>query len=633
MAPNPEEIQVSLSLADGDAMQSFINAVNQLTEQMKSAVTQVGGGTGGGQLTAGNSGIADPNRPAATPPSAGPAGSPVSAGASNLTPAERQEKYGELYAQQYAAQEDSKAMAQGQSAYERSQQSALLQVPGVRPVAHYGQEIRENYQEGQYLEAATGLYGGYKALQGAAYGVSPFLPNTAQSAGQSYGLSGSPTSIGPFQSPLPFGLPGIADSPAASEYYGNMFDAATAMFEPGVTYGGEQNINTMLEETGWHGARQDVLENAMTQLNKDVGGEGILDPGVTASMIDQATRLGQYPLEDFINTLKTVPETARAANMSVAEFQQQLDQVGNALQERGLTYGQGVQAANRFSGVTNQSPLVGQQLMDNQFIQANLMGKYGLLPEQQGLIFGGAQGAFTDTALDTISQMRELYKGTFPSQNVKVAGQNIKLSSKEQIDPLIAKAMDMTPEELRSLERNQKRERIQSDVGTLAEQYNRDVGSLHDLLDSGKIGKGRFDNQMENLRAGTGRYAGPNAVSWNEVMEQMQKKHSGFTDEQIAEASNVKTASERSAYIRNIIQEQGRKSDTVGKEDGQTLDLTPAAKKLVKFLEDTGAIDHERERRSARAGQSNANEAASDSTTYRPSAVGPAAGAISSGVR
>jgi hypothetical protein len=340
-------------------------------------------------------------------------------------------------------------------------------------------------------------------------------------------------------------------------------------------------------------------------------------------MIDQATRLGQYPLNDFVNTLKTVPETARAANMGIAEFQQQLDQVGNALQERGLTYGQGVQAANRFSGITNQSPLVGQQLMDNQFVQANMMGKYGLLPEQQGLIFQN-QGAFTDTALDTISQMRELYKGTFPSQNVKVAGQNIQLSSKDQIDPLIAKQMGMSVDELRSLEHNQQRERLQGNIGTLAEQYNRDVNNLHGLLDNGTITKGRFDRQKENLRAGTGRYAGPNSVSWREVMEQMNKKHSGFTDEQIEEASHQMTASERSAYIRNVIQSEGRKSDTVGRDD-KTLDLTPAAKKLVKFLEDTGAISHEQEKRAVRAGQGQASDAFADSQTYRPSMNGPAA--------
>lgn len=641
MPPNKtEQIDVSLSLADDAAMNNLIDMVTRLSQQLNVIDAQIntspngigsgGGGTGtGGGGTGGTAMVpksGERSSHGSVPTVAPPAGAARSSGASNLTLEER-------YKERYMEEQHAAALEEGYARFTETigpeptrAERFYAATPGpLRPIVQLPGKVMGHLKQGEYDEAFLGAYGAYQIGQGTVQRFAPYLPMQAQRVGQQAGLPGGDSVLGVFQNPLPFG-PG--QSPAASQYYGDFFDSMTAMFEGGVTREGEWDLNQALLGAGWRGERQEVLENAITQLNKDVGGEGILDPVVTASMVDQATRLSQYPLEDFINTLKTVPTTARAANMGIAEFQQQLDQMGNYLQEKGLTYGAGVQAANRFSGLTNMTPLAGQQLMENQFIQANMMGRYGLLPEQQGLVFGQAQGAFANTALDTIDQMRELYRGTFPRQDIKVAGQNIQLGAKEQIDPLIAEQMGISIEELRDLEKNERRIRIQGNVGTLAEQYNRDVGSLQGMLDRGKITDEQYARQVDNLRKGKGAYAGPDAVSWREVMEQMRRKDSGFR--QHIEELDALPPGERAAAVRRIIQRQGRRRE----DDAATkdrLDLTPAAKKLVRFLEDTNQVATEAERRTANAAQAVANASFSDSVTRRPSVWGPAADAIRQG--
>lgn len=565
----------------GPEMNALLQSQAEQLQMSKAILAQIQGGGAPGTL--GGTGGASSGASVATPaPPAGPGGTPPGAPPGSGPP-------GGPPPDGPDPNEYGRARQLWQSAYGVPKDIISTLVHGQQPVTE------------RIFEASGAAYGLYQGAQVAARPLTPIMPNTAQQMGQSWGMpGGQPVQVGPFgfQNPLPIG-----SNAASGEYYGNLWDATAAGLGPGQTILGNLRMQAGLEEAGWHGDVQDRMATLYGGLMESIGGEGVMDQGIAISMMDKAARLGATDLDSFVDTLRTIPEAARAANMSVDEFAQQVDQVAEGLQQKGLTYGEGVKAASGFSAITNLSPLVGQQLLDNQYVQANIMGSYGLLPEQQGLLFQHP-GAMADVTLKTMNQMSDIYKGQFDTIRLPERLGGGVMTAQRQADQMAAQSLGMSVDEYSYMKRHSRTMRQQGIIQQAARTYNRDIDAIGEIDNPARRAR-----LLEDLRAGTGRYSGGKAISWTDLEQMMGKKGSGFSDEEIARLGSIDPA-KRSSDILRKIRREGPEDEGEGGVNIK-VDLSPAARKLLRVTTDG------EERNAANAGQTLQNNRYTDNVNIR----------------
>lgn len=580
---NPDQ----LSLNDDVAMDNLRATIRDLTSELVQMVNQVrgaidgtGGSTGTGQQSSGK------DSPAIV--SARQQEGASDSSAPGLGPRDI------MMSKEQAA--NSERYGIGDPSTLTKMEKNVLAVPNWGPVPNpisrvggkqfYNEYLAPGNQQGIFETMGAG-YGLYRGARAGLQGLSPLFPTTASSTGQSWGLPpGGDVQIGPFgfKNPLPFG-PGA--SPASQEYYGNLWDAIKAGAGSGTSTSGSKMFQDTLEEAGWHGDIQNRMTDVYDRVSHDMG-EGQLPAIPTMmSMMDQTIRQGTGSLSDFENVLRAIPEAARGANENIDEFAQHIDQMANTLQEQGLTYAQGTQAALSFSQVTNMSPLVGGQLMSNPFIQSNIMGKYGLLPEQQGLLFQDT-GAFTDATLDTINQMRSVFKGSFEPQHIPIRDQqgNIlgynTLSARQQTSAEVAHQLNIPLGELQRLTANQRQERTQGMIHSATQNYDERLHHIYDHYHGASAA-----HQIDMLRHGEGKYGKNGAISWDEIVKLMRQPHSGFSHKEISEISHHTMPADRAKKIRDQIGSEGQKMPK-NDQTRVSIDLTPAAHRLIKVVGITG---------------------------------------------
>lgn len=639
---SPENIDVNLSLADSSAINDFTNAVSSLTQQIQGMAQQINQSMGAG-TSQGQGGASRPQKKGgfgftSMPGQEGMSMVPTSGGRSHSaeTPPIEAATQGEGASHPNAPGQSVRPAAESSLPWVRKASDSnrpeelgaqsnwgalsrgVLTVPGIRGIGgeqFYREYLSPNNPYGMF-ETMGAAYGLYRGGLAAAQGVSPILPTTANQVGQGYGLPGGDmltipgTNIG-FQNPLPFG-PG--SSPASSEYYGNLIQSVTGGLAPGVSMSALQQWQGIVEGAGWHGDIQNQMTDVWERAAQGVEGEERLPSfETTYAIMDQMIRQGTSSLAEFEAVLTAIPGAANGANQSVDEFAQQLDEAGNTLQQAGLTYGQGIQAALQFSGVTNMSPLVGTQMLENQYVQANIMGRTGLLPQQQGLLFQNT-GAFADVTMDTIEQMRDIYSGQFQAKSTRITGPGGELLGRERIGArqqetaMVAPMLGMTPEQLQRFEANEGRMRAQGMLDTAARQYGRDVRGIMEGPQAKQA------QQLENLFYGKGRFKGSRAISMEDLMGIMGQRHSGFGPNDIEEIREANPADRAKMILREIRQQGEKKPDDANTR--VSIDLTPAAKRLIQVKSVTGqrALDQN----AARAGQGRSSEPFANSTTIRP---------------
>jgi hypothetical protein len=419
------------------------------------------------------------------------------------------------------------------------------------------------------LGGASGLlniaqgYSPYIARAQQALGVN-FAPQALQSQGQSLGLrrtSGADVN-------LPFGLGGfqIPGSQFFGQAGGTMAQqnirSLGAGIQPGISVMESQEFQDALNELGW--TNQDVVGNlsdTYTKLKSDMG-QTLPSASVTASMMDQSIRYGNTPFSDLEDTFRNMDQAAQAANMKLDEFAQGLDQAGNYLQGKGLSYNQGVQAATNISSLTDMPPEIVQQVMDAPLWQSTALGRYGVLPEAQGAIAQNPQ-AFMGTTMRTINQMMGAYKGAFQNVNVpvKLGGQVVgqdQISSRMQAMSMVAPQLGMTPDQMNDFMRRGKQMQQQSTVSSLTQLYGRDVE---------RFGAGKIPSDSAS------------AVTWTELKKSLEQKQSGFGPDFINRLQGM-NPSDRVNAIQDKIKSFRHTQDP----NRVSLDLTPRAAQLVREL-------------------------------------------------
>lgn len=243
------------------------------------------------------------------------------------------------------------------------------------------------------------------------------------------------TNIG-FRNPLDFFNRGSA----FRESINQRMNAQRLRAQGGITGGQASEIVGSLAGLGWTGEQgQNMAFDAVAPLVQ----QG-LNPGVTSQMFDQAIRNGNTSLADLRQTLDDLAPSARAAHMTLTEYQQGLDEFANKQQEMGATYGEGVRTGRNLSTAYGMAPQQIQAFTSSPLVQAIGATKFGALPQEFGALGTAGQAGAIQGGVD---QALNAFQG-FRNTPVKDASGRIIISGPRRQINMAAQALGVSYEQL-----------------------------------------------------------------------------------------------------------------------------------------------------------------------------------------
>lgn len=467
---------------------------------------------------------------------------------------------------------------------------------------------KQNITQGLIYGAANAVV--QPAQQAMATAEAQINPFAAQRQGISQGYAGGST-FGPMQ--LPFGGPNagiLGLSEAASAHFGALGQAIPSVWQPGISYGETLGVQAGLAQRGWRENSSDFnrLEDYASFIRTpefDQGRLGELDTELQTGIMDKMFRYGATSEKEFEESMKGLADSAAGARMGLDEFVAGIDQTAEYLQTKGLTYEEGFNAAKDFSATTDQAPQVMNQLMDNPYWQATAMGKTQIPVQAQGLI-AEHPGVFNDVTMDTIKMWEDTLggNGVFQDRSVSIApGVKTTITGKDQAQAMIAERLGFTPDQLQSFKANMKKSAIQGAIKDSAELYDKDASDITRRYKQGEIDIDQYNRLHNQLREGTGKYAGGQHASWNELREQITRGQSGISREQLGRLEGL-SAGQRNKEIKKII-EKNAPPRTSEDKNKSIVSFTGLAEKMLKeVLPSAGGFsDVRRARRAANRGE------------------------------
>jgi hypothetical protein len=164
----------------------------------------------------------------------------------------------------------------------------------------------------------------------------------------------------------------------------------------GITGGQASEIIGSLAGLGWTGEEgQNLAFDTVAPLVQQ--GQ---NPGIVSAALDQAIRNGNTSLEDFRTTMDDLGPSARAARMSLDEYQQGLMEFAEVAQEMGAFAGQGQRLGRNLSEGFGITPQQSASVIQSPLTQGLAMMNYGVLPNELGALGAGAIGNATGQSID-----------------------------------------------------------------------------------------------------------------------------------------------------------------------------------------------------------------------------------------
>jgi hypothetical protein len=591
MSSNPENIDVTLSLLDAGAMKDFVAEIQEANSILRS-FKEDAAGLGVTQDTyEGDHGYR-------SVPQAAPQPAPKSTGNSQQSvqqpvqmPNFNKMETADVFAIQAAQQrmmegsdwESQLAGEPGRASRATSQISKFAsRVPGAGMVSNAfddeGALRMENItQAGLYTLGTAVAQPGMAAVS---QGINLLNPFNAQQAALSQGLGGGPT-IGPVTIPTGGGTGQVMEQRLES--------MITGLTTPGLGTGTALDISSAMGPLGWAADLEDtgrLIDISDRIASSDALGKGLSPESITGT-VDQMARYGASSTAEIEESFRGLGDAAKGARMGLEEFNNGLNEVAEGLQGKGLTFGQGRQAAMNFSATTNMAPQVLSQIMDNPFFQGQMMGQYGLPPELQGLV-AEVPGAVEGATGDTISMLRKTLSGVAGEQVIRHPGFTDKISARDQETGLISSATGMPVEELRTFERDQKTMELQGHILAMSDNNDREARRIAKQYPEGSEARAAA---FDRLRSGEDEFSGSGTASLSEIMKLARKREAGFTDPQL-DALREAPAADRERMVSRFIKENA--PARTREDGGRTIAFTGLAEKMLKEVLPTDALERDR---------------------------------------
>lgn len=395
------------------------------------------------------------------------------------------------------------------------------------------------------LESKTGMALGSRAMQ-------------AQSENMGYSRGGRDLGIGPFGMSIP-----------GSQYFGaagkESIKEDWASFKSGLGAGisakeAKEFMDALRAEgyTSKNGLLS--MTKVITDLKADKMTSGdVGSAGVMASVTDQMTRFGTNSVVGLSNSIKGMGEVAIKARMSVDEVYNALDQFANDQQQKGATYTEGFNTGKQFMNTTGLSAGILSQFQDNGTVQGMFSAGTGLLPSEMGASPLGSQ-------MDAIYKSMDLLGGAYGglgTRTVKSPYGNVAVTGKDQANALTAQTLGTTPDVIKQLQRDRKRNTAGGWLSTFTDLYDSEADNIKSNYDDRT---GDPTGAAKALNAGRLTMNGQPVPGMDKLNKMMTD--AGFSKDQIKKIDGSHTW-DRADMINKVLAGKQNKEPTV------TINLAP----------------------------------------------------------
>ena len=218
-------------------------------------------------------------------------------------------------------------------------------------------------------------------------------------AGELQGLSGAggDISIGPFGMRTPFNA-------AFGRGLQMKFDAFKDSMGAGITMGQAENIQNTLTGAGYnYGDPQFNRLKGMFQTGTRINSAIAQDPRFQEMAIS-GTRMGGASMEDMLESLNAIKDTAGNIHVSVGQMLEDSKQYGKLLQGSGGNSAMGMKMAAQMGAITGLPGQTTLALQNNPFVQARQMQATGLMPWQLGQMSAAQRANTTYQSFDMLTK-------------------------------------------------------------------------------------------------------------------------------------------------------------------------------------------------------------------------------------
>lgn len=229
---------------------------------------------------------------------------------------------------------------------------------------------------------------------------------------------------------------------------------------------------------GWGGEQgQNIAFDAIAPLVQQ--GQ---NPNLAVGSFDYAMRQGNASMRDFVDTMSHLGDSAKAANMSLDEYQQGLMEFAQTARSLGATGVQGLQLGRNLTDALGVAPQVAAQALQSPMVQAFAM-RQGVLPTEIGMM--GSSGV-TSALYGGMEMAMQASRGFLNQPTVRDAAGNVITGQQRQMNNA-AQIMGMSHEEFQRLWRNRQGAQHGAIAGEMLNRYARTVSRIdHDFgKDSG----------------------------------------------------------------------------------------------------------------------------------------------------
>lgn len=421
---------------------------------------------------------------------------------------------------------------------------------------------------GQSIMRRTGLTQGSSGPLG--LNINP-TQNTLRGAAQGYDRAGADVTIPGTH--IGFQLPGPLRflTEAGREGLRTSVEQVKLAARSEITKEQAAAITEAVESRGWRGDQQRRMVQGAGDLFS-LPGLNQLNPDLGVGLMDQSLRYGNSSVKDFVETMRGLPDAAKAAKVSIDEMASGLEEMGNAVQEQGGTFREGLQRGTEFSSITGLPPQAGTKLMQNPVVQSNMFLKTGLIPQVQGL---APTGSLTGSTYDSLKQMVGIFDN-MPDTVIRGASGKTTISGERQAIALAGQQLGLTPDEAISMWHNGKRIQTASRLETSLEGYQQERSkALRSKRGLGGLGGLEVGDQK-------GRY------NFADLENLMRSPDLNFSDKEIEGIRDAHNPAEQRARLSEAIANHVPDSVEGGKDKVQ-IDLTDDAKRWFKQIDGNGS--------------------------------------------